>query len=177
VFAQALDQWGFVVVDDASDADVDVLIVDLVDRSDPAEVLSELPSDIPAVIVGASRELRMRAAPRLGRACALLGRNVGPDAILAAIVAVKAGLVVMEPSGDGDGETNWDDLAPGAEILTERELQVLRLIAVGASNKMIAGKLVISESTVRYHAQGLFAKLGAMNRAEAVASALRKGLL
>jgi NarL family two-component system response regulator YdfI len=64
-----------------------------------------------------------------------------------------------------------------AETLSAREGQVLALLAQGASNKEIALQLRISERTVKAHVTGIFNKLGASSRAEAVAIAMRGGLL
>lgn len=61
--------------------------------------------------------------------------------------------------------------------LTDRELQVLRHVAGGLSNKQIAMKLGLSEKTVRNHLSRAFARLGATNRTEAVMSAMRRGLV
>ncbi|HEX6021796.1 MAG TPA: helix-turn-helix transcriptional regulator, partial [Solirubrobacter sp.] len=69
-------------------------------------------------------------------------------------------------------------LAPDdAHGLTARELQVLRLVAIGRSNREIAGALVISEHTVARHVQNLFAKLGVSSRTEAGAFAFTHGLV
>jgi DNA-binding NarL/FixJ family response regulator len=62
-------------------------------------------------------------------------------------------------------------------LLTPRELAVLRLVAVGQSNRQIASSLGISERTVKFHVTAIFNKLGADNRAQAVALAGRRGLL
>ena len=64
-----------------------------------------------------------------------------------------------------------------AETLSRRERQVLTLVAQGAANKEIALQLDISERTVKAHVTSVFNKLGASSRAEAVAIALRSGLL
>ena len=56
-------------------------------------------------------------------------------------------------------------------------MEVLRLVAAGLSDREIAGQLFITERTVRYHITSIFAKLGAENRAQAVALAGRKNLL
>jgi DNA-binding NarL/FixJ family response regulator len=66
---------------------------------------------------------------------------------------------------------------PIYEALTERELEVLRLLAQGMPNKEIAAHLVISERTAKFHVSSIMGKLGATNRTEAVALAAQKGLI
>jgi DNA-binding NarL/FixJ family response regulator len=61
--------------------------------------------------------------------------------------------------------------------LTEREIQLLGWLAEGYSNKAIAIELFISENTVKYHIRNIFQKLEVQNRTEAVAYALREGLI
>ena len=61
--------------------------------------------------------------------------------------------------------------------LTERELQVLRGMADGKSNAEIGRELFVSEDTVKTHARRLFRKLGAADRAQAVAIGLRRGFI
>jgi LuxR family maltose regulon positive regulatory protein len=63
------------------------------------------------------------------------------------------------------------------EPLTDRELEVLRLLAAGRRNRDIAQELVVTLETVKKHTSHIFAKLGAANRTEAVAHARRLGLL
>lgn len=63
------------------------------------------------------------------------------------------------------------------EELTERELEVLRLLAQGMPNKEIASHLVISERTAKFHVSSIMGKLGATNRTEAVALAAQRGLI
>ncbi len=71
------------------------------------------------------------------------------------------------------------DVQPSAPplALTPRETEVLRLIAEGASNKVIARSLGISVHTAKFHVGAVVAKLGARGRADAVARALRAGVL
>ena len=65
----------------------------------------------------------------------------------------------------------------GVESLSRRELEVLRLMAIGSKYKEVAEKLVISLNTVRYHAKNIYGKLGVHSRAQAVARGQELGLL
>ncbi|EWM17023.1 two-component system response regulator [Kutzneria sp. 744] len=67
--------------------------------------------------------------------------------------------------------------APAKDDLSKRELEVLGLIAKGATNREAAAKLFISEATVKTHLLHLYAKLGVSDRAAAVATAFARGLL
>lgn len=63
------------------------------------------------------------------------------------------------------------------DSLTEREMDVLRLIRDGCKNKEIAAQLAISETTVNFHIKNLIGKLQAKDRTHAVALAIRRGIL
>jgi DNA-binding NarL/FixJ family response regulator len=67
--------------------------------------------------------------------------------------------------------------APPTEALSPREVQVLELVASGASNKEIGKKLRVSEATIKTHLLHVFAKLGVRDRTSAVTTALEKGIL
>lgn len=83
-----------------------------------------------------------------------------------------AGRVAMSAARLTAGEF-W----PGARLgLTQRESEVLALLISGHSNKAVAGKLVISEDTVKTHIRGLYRKLDVQDRAGAIAVALREGI-
>jgi two-component system, NarL family, response regulator len=64
-----------------------------------------------------------------------------------------------------------------AEALTEREVDVLRLMARGRSNKAIGGELAITEGTVKFHVNNILGKLGADDRTQAVTIALQRGII
>ena len=66
---------------------------------------------------------------------------------------------------------------PPPKGLSRRELEVLRLVAIGRSNRAIAERLFISANTVANHVRGILAKTGCANRTEAAAYASRHGLL
>lgn len=91
-----------------------------------------------------------------------------PDELLA---RVRRLLVHAELAARGNGERHQD-----AFRLTNREREILRLLADGAGEKAIAAELVISPKTVATHIQRILAKLGVHSRAEAVAVAHREGL-
>lgn len=67
--------------------------------------------------------------------------------------------------------------APASDGLSERELEVLSLIAHGETNRGAAARLFISEATVKTHLLHIYAKLGVNDRAAAVATAFERGLL
>ena len=113
---------------------------------------------------------------------AILPRYATPEEIIAAIQAATTGLVALHPdifdsmlSRIRPGQQS--ELDPSGQILTPREIEVLRMIAEGLGNKEIASKLSISDHTVKFHISSIFAKLGASNRAEAVTLGIRHGLI
>jgi len=66
---------------------------------------------------------------------------------------------------------------PGTGPLSQRELEVLGLVASGATNREAAARLFITEATVKTHLLNIYAKLGVSDRAAAVAEAFNRGLL
>ena len=95
---------------------------------------------------------------------------------------VMSGDVVIDPTLAGRiaisaARLNAGEFWPGARLgLTQRESEVLSLLVASHSNKGIAGKLVVSEDTVKTHIRGLYRKLGVSDRGGAIAVALREGL-
>ena len=116
------------------------------------------------------------------RAWGLLPLEASPEELVVAIEALHHGLLVGDPNlierllltspELTDFETEALD-----EPLTERETEVLQLLAQGLANKQIALALGISEHTVKFHVSSIYSKLGASNRAEAVRQGIRKGLV
>ena len=66
---------------------------------------------------------------------------------------------------------------PAPDVLSQRELEVLALVAGGSGNRETAARLFISEATVKTHLLHIYAKLGVTDRAAAVAEAFNRGLL
>jgi ATP/maltotriose-dependent transcriptional regulator MalT len=117
-----------------------------------------------------------RARVVVGLACRALGDDE------AAVLELEAARGVFAELGAAPDLAGVDALAGGAPTidahgLTPRELEVLRLVAAGTSNREIASELVISEHTVARHVQNIFAKLGVPSRTAASAFAFEHGLV
>ena len=93
-----------------------------------------------------------------------------------ALRAVHAGLLAVHPEALAQPVAGGAQRASGLP-LTAREREILELIADGANNRVIAARLAISRHTVKFHVASILDKLGAGSRTEAVAMALRTGLL
>ena len=102
---------------------------------------------------------------------AYLLKDVGREVLLETIRAVHAGKtpVSSEVGAKLAGRASY-------EQLSEREMEVLRLLVKGMSNQEIAGALFISESTVKFHVTHVLRKLNAGDRTQAVITALKRGL-
>jgi DNA-binding NarL/FixJ family response regulator len=97
--------------------------------------------------------------------------------IAQAVRAIQAGESYLEPRVAAKLVAEIGAPRRFAGLLTERERTVLRLVAAGLSNKQIARSLSITERTVKFHVTSILTKLGADNRAQAVALAVQRGLL
>jgi DNA-binding NarL/FixJ family response regulator len=87
----------------------------------------------------------------------------------------NTGLDNTGPTGPGTPGRAPGQAAPGAEDLTPREVEVLRLIAAGQSNREIARTLFVSEATVKTHVNRIFAKTGSRDRVQAIHYAYTNG--
>jgi DNA-binding NarL/FixJ family response regulator len=138
--------------------------------------------EVPVVaVVGDASHL----APALaaGARGVVLRDQVGPG-IAAALAAVKSGLTVIDTALASSLVPTTPAARPvdprrkgSMGELTDRERQVVVLLAEGLSNKLIADRLGISDHTAKFHVNGVMAKLGASTRTEAVVEAVRRGLV
>ncbi len=108
----------------------------------------------------------------------ILANDATAAEIIAAIEAAAAGLVILQPEIASllINPNPRSVLAP-EQPLTQRETEILRMLAEGMANKTIARLLHISEHTVKFHLSSIFAKLGVSSRTEAVTIGLRRGLI
>ena len=100
-------------------------------------------------------------------------KDVSAEELVQAIRAAHAGRVTLSPeAAQALVDTTQQPLAHDPK-LTERELEVLKLMVDGLNNTQIAGKLMVSPSTIKSHVSNILSKLGVVSRTEAVTLALR----
>lgn len=164
----------------------DVILWDLGWNPGPGlERLAELGRTLPPIVALLPGEEGASRAWAAGLRGLLIRDTEGPRLALA-LRAAFDGLVVLDvplalalaPIAAGPGPS-WSDQVGDTliERLTQRELEVLRLMAEGLPNKTIALRLDISEHTVKFHVNAILAKLGVGSRTEAVVRATRLGLI
>ena len=126
------------------------------------------------LLVGPVRAREALRAQLLDSSIDVAGEFATVDEARQSGLAVDALLMALE-----DDSTSRRRAAPEVveEPLTPREVQVLALLVEGFANKAIAGRLGISDQTVKFHVASITGKLSAANRTEAVRIALRRGLL
>ncbi|WP_248492121.1 response regulator transcription factor [Tsukamurella sp. PLM1] len=147
-------------------------------------VLSELPETAVVLLTTYDDEDSILRGLQAG-ARGYLTKNAGRTEIAAAIMAAAAGQSVLDPAvqqrllasatGGGDRAPSNPPVVPPTD-LTPRETEVLRLIADGLTNRDIAARLFVSESTVKTHINNLFAKAHLRDRAHAVRYAFETGV-
>ncbi|GAA4571653.1 response regulator [Planotetraspora kaengkrachanensis] len=147
-------------------------IRELAERGSSARVLVLTTYDtdshvLPAIEAGATGYL-LKDAPR--------------DELLRAVQATARGEAVLAPSAAALLMSRLRSSAPGPATatpgpLSQRELEVLQLVAAGSTNREAAAKLFITEATIKTHLLNIYAKLGVSDRAAAVSEAFNRGLL
>ncbi len=186
------DEPGFEVVGEASDGDQavriaqatrpDVVLMDLrmpgVDGVAATERIVASGSDAPRVLILTTYESddQILAAIEAGASGYLL-KAAPQDEILAGIRSVAEGQTALSPAVAARLVQRMRQPAPPAVTLSGREIDVLRLVAVGNSNKQIAVSLGVAESTVKTHLLKAFDKLGVADRTRAVTLAMERGLI
>jgi len=148
--------------------------------------LEEAFSDTPTVLLAGTLSAAItRNASRL-KIRSVLPLDIATDQLVAAIAATVAGFAVTLPQPFFPDGGNIQRIRPEpsnpaqlslAEHLTAREVEVLRLVALGQGNKEVAAQLNVSEHTVKFHVSSVLAKLGARSRTEAVTIGILRGLV
>ncbi|MFF9689170.1 response regulator [Streptomyces sp. NPDC014623] len=183
---------GFEVLGEAADG---VAAVELTTRLDPDVVLMDLRMPGGGGVAAITELTRLGVRSRVlvlttydtdsdtlpaieAGATGYLLKDAPRDELFTAVRAAADGRTVLSPAVVSRLVTRVrTPAAPAAESLSARECEVLRLVARGTSNREIAAELFISEATVKTHLTHVFAKLGAKDRAAAVALAYERGIL
>jgi DNA-binding NarL/FixJ family response regulator len=160
--------------------EVDVLV--LAADSSPASLPESAP--LPVLLLFSGDLPDLPDLRHLDRPWGLLPLESSLEELSAALRALHEGLFVSPPAllqrvlssqvQESRPLSGQPDESPGGE-LTERESEVLALLAQGLANKQIAARLGISEHTVKFHVSAIYSKLGASSRTEAVRLGVRQG--
>lgn len=142
------------------------------DGGDSLEALRGL--ELPPIVALLSDDQDASALLQAGVA-GLLWQSSRPDQLAAALRAVREGLSVYDPDFL-PSLPNPEATAPTTD-LTQREQEVLQLLAQGLANKTIARQLNVSDHTVKFHVNAIMTKLEAQSRTEAVIKAMKLGLV
>ncbi len=187
VVGEAADGVG--AIDLARQLHADVMIMDArMPRLDGVEATRRIrqDGDLPRVLMLTTFDLDEYAFAALkAGASGFLLKDVPPEELLFAIRAVHSGDSVVAPSTTRRLIDQFAALLPGADQagsaqldeLTEREREVLTLVAQGLSNAEIAQRLFVSEATVKTHVGRVLAKLGLRDRVQAVVYAYEHSLV
>ncbi|MFB6842618.1 response regulator [Streptomyces sp. NPDC056361] len=160
----------------------DVVLMDVkmpgTDGIEALKRLRELANPARVLVVTSFTEQRTVVPALRAGAFGYVYKDIDPDALAGAIRSVHAGHVLLQP--EVAGALLAQDDSPGGTgrgtTLTEREREVLGLIADGRSNREIARALVLSEKTVKTHVSNILMKLDLADRTQAALWAVRHGL-
>jgi DNA-binding NarL/FixJ family response regulator len=160
----------------------DIVLMDVkmpgMDGIDALRRLRELDNPARVLIVTSFTEQRTVVPALRAGAAGYVYKDIHPDALAGAIRSVHAGHILLQPEVAGallsQEESNSGQGRGGS--LTEREREVLALIADGRSNREIARALVLSEKTVKTHVSNILMKLDLADRTQAALWAVRHGV-
>jgi NarL family two-component system response regulator LiaR len=191
--SRLLSRAGFTLVGEAADGvdalekyrqlQPDILVLDLkMPRMDGLQVIRELKQEQPGarilVLTSFDDDDKVFTAIKLGAQGYLLKDSL-PEQLLQALRDIKQGKSSLHPEIARKvlrEIRNPPNLPPAENPLTEREIEVLQLVAQGLSNNEVAGRLVISERTVAGHVRNILAKLHLASRTQAALYAIRTGI-
>ncbi len=175
---------GLEAVEKARELEPDVILMDLrMPELDGVEAITRIRADYPEVkfiilttysddeyifkgIAAGARAYLLKDAPReeLFKAIRMVSKG---ESLIQPVVASR----VLDKLAELSRKT------PSADVLSEREIEVLQLMAKGVSNKELADQLSITQSTVKTHITSIFQKLNVTTRTEAVTTAFKKGII
>lgn len=150
---------------------MDLRLPDLNGIDAMAAILADFPEARIIVVTTFDGDVEIHRCLELGAHGYLL-KSMSRDDMLASIRKVHAGKKAIPPQIAAGLAEHLSD-----ELLSQREVEVLRHVAEGKQNRAVAQKLFISEDTVKVHMKHILNKLGAHDRTQAVAIAVRRGII
>jgi DNA-binding NarL/FixJ family response regulator len=176
--ASSLDEFAAI----APPVDVLLISAETVSRADLEQVLPEEPGRLAVLIISDHPQTARQLAGLPLHGWGVLPVETSAEELLATVRAVCEGLIagapaLLEPVIAQMQVVSSAERELEPASLTERENQVLQLLARGLPNKQIARQLGISEHTVKFHVSSIYAKLQATNRTEAVRSGILHGMI
>lgn len=158
----------------------DVILMDLVmpgmDGVAATRAIHERWPDIKIIILTSFKEKDMVDSALKAGAMSYLLKNISAGELVAAIRGAATGQARLSPEAAQVLIQELRNPQPGFD-LTDREREILKLMVDGMPNSSIADKLVVSQSTVKFHVSNILSKLGATSRTEAVSIALKQNLV
>jgi DNA-binding NarL/FixJ family response regulator len=173
---------GLAAIELLEKASIDIILLDIhmprLDGLGCLDIITERWPNKPVIVLTVDEDPEVAHEAMRRGAAAFVPKFVRPADLASIVRQVASGSVIIggprraslveESEANGQAETHG---------LTERELEVLGLVAQGKSNAEIAGALFVTIKTVKYHLTGIFTKLGLKNRTEAAAYAINNGLI
>lgn len=165
--------------------DLDAIFLDLMmpdgDGMAAIRALGERRPDVPVIVLSASEDpADVRSALSLG-ALGYVPKSANPMTLLSALRLVLSGNIYVPPlvlaAGNAEMRGGPTPRASGAPQLTERQLEILRQLGRGLSNKEIGRELDIAEKTVKAHVAAIFKALNVVSRTQAVGVARASALI
>ena len=159
----------------------EVVLVDEADDSEPAieliRSLKELDADVKVIVLTLQMEGDWLERAFAAGADGAMSKAIHPVALATLVRETVAGHIVHSPAGIRSVKPAQTEAATEHSTLTERESEILRLVASGATNAEIARQLWITQQTVKFHVSNVYRKLDVGNRTEACHYAHVNGLV
>lgn len=159
----------------------DVILMDMalptIDGATATRTIRKKFPQVQVIVLTSFKEGRLIKKALEAGAIGYLLKDISADELVGAIRAAQAGRATLSPEAAQALVENSNQSPTPGLTLTEREREVLALMIEGLNNTQIAGRLIVSPSTIKSHVSSILAKLGVASRTEAVTLALRNHII